>query len=85
MFAPELIDLLLSDHVTSNEHLLPKIESAIEYAEKYQHKSTGFYHMHHIPPKTQEAISLLVEYLAGTITDDSIWNNIHSLLRFNVR
>lgn len=84
MIASELTDLILSTHETSHKSLISKIESAIEYSERYQNKPKGYYQTHHFPPKTQEAISLLVKILTGIIADDSIWNDIHALLRFTV-
>jgi len=85
MVASELIEFALANYETTNETIFLKVEAAIEYAEKYQSKQNRYYYSHEIPPKTQEAIMLLTQYLNEATLNDSIWNSIHSLLRFNIK
>lgn len=83
MLAKELIDTLcLGNHVYAIDCSI--VESAILYAERFQHKPRGFYNTHQIPPKTEQAIILIVVHIANLNSDDRIWNKVDALLRFNV-
>ena len=80
-----LIKNKFSKYAFDDERLFSYVNSAILYAEKYQNKDVGFYLNHPIPPKTEQAIILLVSYLLGIFHDDSIWSNVNILLRFNMK
>ena len=83
MLADELIGKFRSECQVKDETCLP-VESAILYAERFQHKSKGFYRFHQIPPKTEQAIMLMVTHVAKSNADDCIWSKVDSLLRFNI-
>lgn len=59
------------------------VKSAIIYAERFQHKPNGFYRTHHIPPKTEQAILLIIEHFNNN-ENYVIWSKVDSLLRFNM-
>lgn len=82
MLANELIDTFcFVKHIDTLDSLI--IKSAILYAEHFQHKPKGFYNTHQIPPKTEQAIILIVVHMTSN-SDYSIWNKVDALLRFNI-
>ncbi len=82
MLANELIDkLCFVKHTGTIDSSI--IESAILYAERFQHMPKGFYNTHQIPPKTVQAIILIVVHMTSN-SNYSIWNKVDALLRFNI-
>ncbi len=82
MFAKELKNKLsLEKDITIEQYHI--IESAILYAERFQHKPIGYYNAHQIPPKTEQAITLIVKHIISN-PDNCMWNKIDSLLMFNI-
>lgn len=82
MLANEIISKICLEKDMPIEHI-SIIKSAILYAERFQHKSIGYYQSHQIPPKTEQAIVLIVEHIISN-SNECVWNKINSLLRFNM-
>ena len=83
MLANELIRVLQLEAQT-DIYERSQVELAILYAEHFQHKPKGFYKTHQIPPKTEQAIKLIVKNMTKSIIEDSVWIKAESLLRFNL-
>jgi len=83
MLADKLIAKLCSEN-RINKNPCSNAESAILYAERFQQKPKGFYNTHQIPPKTEQAIMLMVERIANSTVDENMWNKVESLLHFNI-
>lgn len=54
---------LIIEHNNDDEFLLSLIEFSINYAEKHQHKTAGYYSDNEISPTTGQAIILLASHL----------------------
>jgi hypothetical protein len=85
--------IMTDDFVQDDDYITALIESAIDYAESYQHKKQGYYADNDMRASTRQAVVLLVTFLyesrdAGTAgylgnyvgSVDNVMNTIKILL-----
>jgi len=53
---------LILDHAKDDKLLLGFIVAAVDYAERYQHKDTGYYTKSPMPPSTAQAVIMLASH-----------------------
>ena len=87
---------LILDTDTDNEILQEFINSAISYAESYQHIPAGFYSENAMSPTTEQAVIMLASHFyesrdgstGGFFADNvqagqQVWNTVNLLLRLD--
>ena len=87
---------LILEHERDDELLQMYINTAIAYAESYQHLTEGYYESNPMPPTTEQAIIMLSSHFyesrdggtGGFFADDpqaarQTWNTVNLLLRLD--
>ena len=83
MLLQELIEKHIAETTFDSMEFCTLINRTINYVEVFQRKPIGYYRTHNIPPKTEQAIELILLNIDNLDIKNSLWNSINSLLLFN--
>ena len=87
---------LILEHDADDDLITRFILSAVDYAESFQHRKSGFYNKKKMPPTTEQAVIMLAShfyesrdgstagfYADNTQASEQVWVSVKRLLRMH--